>query len=67
MGVYLGSIPVGITLSLLDPLSDKHIWQAIDIMEANLDGHVVFTDEEYADFYERYVRIVSVVLGGVDE
>ena len=65
MGVYLGSIPVGVVVSMLDPASEFQIWKTIDMTEANLRGGYVPTDSEYEQAYEVYKSLVEIILGGL--
>ena len=66
MGVYLGRIPVGFTISMLDPASEFQIWKTLDIIDANMRGGNVPSDSDYEESYVIYKKLVETILGGLN-
>lgn len=66
MGVYLGRIPVGFTISMLDPASEFQIWKTLDMTNASMLGGDVPSDSDYEEAYIIYKKLVETILGGLN-
>jgi hypothetical protein len=66
MGIYLGSIPVGFTISMLDPASEFQIWKTLDMTNASMLGGAVPSDSDYEEAYVAYKNLVEIILGGLN-
>ena len=66
MGVYLGKLPVGVVISMLDPASEFQIWKTMDLTDVNMSGGEVPSDSDYEEAYVAYKNLVEIILGGLN-
>lgn len=69
MGVYLGGQSVGpiITVVSDEDVVNTNLMRILDLVDANLHGGVIVSDEEYIAAEEEFQILAQKIIGGINE